>query len=261
MAFQPPPPTPDIPELLNFRDLGGTPTHAGPTVRPGRLWRSENLTALGRPQVQRLVNAGLSDVIDLRTHFELAGSPSPLRAVTGVSYHHHSYFREVEDGDAEVLGRALPWADAVIRTRTGHPIADSYLGFLADRPDSALGALRVIARAPGATLVHCAVGRDRTGLTVALALSLVGVPEEVIAVDYARSSERMADVVRRLWTDPTYATDALAEPTPEHLGAHPETILTVLGHLAEAFGGTFAFARSIGWTSEDQDSLKGHLLD
>ena len=134
--------------LLNLRDLGGTPTADGRAVRPGRLWRSENQTGLAASDLRALVDAGLTDVIDLRTDYEVDGSPSPLEGYDGVRYHHHSFFREAEDDDADILDRALPWVGYQPEALTGNATADSYLAFLADRPDSVLGALRAIRTPP-----------------------------------------------------------------------------------------------------------------
>ena len=120
--------------LLNLRDLGGTPTADGRAVRPGRLWRSENQTGLAASDLRALVDAGLTDVIDLRTDYEVDGSPSPLEGYDGVRYHHHSFFREAEDDDADILDRALPWVGYQPEALTGNATADSYLAFLADRP-------------------------------------------------------------------------------------------------------------------------------
>lgn len=78
--------------MVNLRDLGGTPTTEGGAVQPGRLWRGENQTGLAASALQQMVDAGLTDVIDLRTDFEVQGSPSPFDPWPGVRYHHHSYF-------------------------------------------------------------------------------------------------------------------------------------------------------------------------
>ena len=245
--------------LQNLRDLGGTPTQSGGRVQPRRLWRSENQTGLGAPVLQALIDLGLTDVVDLRTDFERAGSPSPLRCLPRVRYHHHSFFREAEDDRTSILDRALPWIGHPIEDLTGDETADSYLGFLSDRPDSVVGALRAVAGARGAALVHCAVGKDRTGFLVALALALVGVADDVIAEDYARSSAAMVDVVRRLWADPTYATEA-SDIDEARLAAHPATMRVVLDHLREV-GGVRPLLRDFGWTEADNRRLARHLLE
>lgn len=42
---------------------------------------------------------------------------------------------------------------------------------------------------PGGVIVHCHAGRDRTGVAVALALHVAGVPVESIAADFALTDD------------------------------------------------------------------------
>ncbi len=243
--------------LLNLRDLGGTPTRDGCVLAPGRLWRSENQTLLAPHALDALVAAGLSDVIDLRSNFEMQNSPSPFAARPGVAYHHHSYF--AADTDAGVLAKAIPWEGKVQSLRTGDENADIYLDYVQERPDSVLAAVRAVAHARGAALVHCAVGKDRTGFTVALALAAVGVDDELIVADYAKTSAVIWQVAQRLWQDPTYAyrTGAVTE---DDLAARPASMRHVLEHLRAEHGGVPGLLRDIGWTDADQDALAAHLL-
>ena len=53
-----------------------------------------------------------------------------------------------------------------------------------------VGALRSVAHAGGAAVVHCAAGKDRTGVVVALALTVAGVPAQAVVADYAATGER-----------------------------------------------------------------------
>src|SRR5256885_7649896 len=43
-------------------------------------------------------------------------------------------------------------------------------------------------------LFHCAAGKDRTGLTAAILLGLLGVPDDVILDDYERSEEHTSEL-------------------------------------------------------------------
>jgi len=77
-----------------------------------------------------------------------------------------------------------------------------YRGVLARWPERFTRAVVEIARAePGAVLVHCQVGRDRTGLVSAMLLSLAGVPVESIAEDYALSADRLRPLYEELLRD------------------------------------------------------------
>lgn len=245
-----------FPGLLNFRDLGGTPAAGGRTVRPRRLWRSEVYLALSEESKRAMVAAGLTDVIDLRTAHELAGSPSPLAALPGVAYHHFNYF---PDAAADVPRAEAEFWDIDVGTATTDEAANSFLVMLALRPDSVVAALRAIAAASGAALVSCAVGRDRTGLTVALALALAGVADEVIADDYARTGEVVADVVLRQWNDPTYADEA-GDLAKLDILPRAEAMLEVLAYFRRDHGGVPALMRTFGWTDADQAALERHLF-
>ena len=70
------------------------------------------------------------------------------------------------------------------------PTCGHYLGYLEDRPDQVVGAVRSIAHDQGAALVHCAAGKDRTGVVVALALTAAGVRPQAVVADYAATGER-----------------------------------------------------------------------
>lgn len=75
-----------------------------------------------------------------------------------------------------------------VDTITG--IDDLYRRIVDHRGVHLTGAVRALA-APGAlpAVVHCSAGRDRTGLVAALVLSVVGVPYDEIAEDYARTAD------------------------------------------------------------------------
>ncbi len=253
----------------NVRDLAGLPTVDGRVVQRGRLLRGDSLQTLTAADVRLLVDAvGLRAVADLRADVEVSGEgPGPLTREPSVTVRHFSLFPErATDTDEPVL---LPWqirdaeeadSDAVRR----HGAAATYLRYLEDRPDSVIGALRLIAYTDGATLVHCAVGKDRTGTVVALALAEVGVPAEEIAADYARSAERVPAVFERLVVRPTYTDDVTPRMQPAEIDRHlprAETIARALGVIDAEHGGVPELLRANGWTDADAEALRRHLLD
>lgn len=249
----------DVDGLCNLRDLGGTPTQTRRVVRAGRLLRSDNLQDLTGAGRQALLGLGLTDVIDLRSTFEIEHAPSPLANGAGVRYHHHSFFPEHDP--ASLNERALPWVGQVLSVSHADPVVASYLSFLADRPDSVVGALRAIAAAHGAALVHCAAGKDRTGVTVALALALVGVADDDIAADYERTTERILAVVQRMADQDTYASSVAHVQPFEALRARPEVIVAVLDTLRDQAGGVEEALMAMGWTPGDTERLAARLLD
>ncbi len=177
---------------VNVRDVGGMTTADGRAIRPGALIRSANLQHLTATDVTTLVrDLGVRRVVDLRTDVEVErAAPGLLHAQPDVVVHHLSLYPD-SDGNAEnvvaidenpadstdddAAKPVLPWqGDKLTPDRA--PVVSSYLRYLTRRPDSIVAALRAIAEPDGATLVHCAAGKDRTGVVVALALTVVGVP-------------------------------------------------------------------------------------
>jgi protein-tyrosine phosphatase len=254
--------------LVNLRDLGGIPTTDGHAIRSGQLLRSDNLQSLTPSDIDALLGLGLTDVVDLRSDFEAENEgPGPLVGHPEVTIHQLSLFREWRegvgedkpDGRPEVLPEAaLPWVDLEPTVRVDHPVASHYLSYLADRPDSVVEALRVISRAEGAALVHCAAGKDRTGTVVALALSLVGADREAVIEDYVASSERMQQILDRLLATKTYADNLRDRPLSSHL-THAETMRVLLEHVDSEYGGVPALVERLGWTEEDQQRLVAKL--
>lgn len=264
--------------LVNARDVGGIPTTDGRQIRSRRLIRSDNLQELTDTDVARLRGLGVTDVVDLRSVYEVESEgPGPLHHEQGFAIHHHSFFIEryadgteiappgddtgLHTGEHELPGDALPWAGKKAHTiQVEDGFASSYLSFLADRPASVLGALRNVAYASGATLVHCAAGKDRTGTTVALALMIAGADPDAVVEDYAASTGRMDRIVARLAGRQTYAANLADRPLASHF-TRPESMRSFLDYAEDRFGGVEAMLGQIGWTTADSARMRRKLLD
>jgi protein-tyrosine phosphatase len=256
----------DLDGVVNMRDVGGLPTTDGGLIAKHRLLRSDNLQELSERDVELLVDTvGVSDIVDLRSDVELRiEGPGPLQVRDLVAHHHHSLFRDdlyaVSAQDALVL----PWSKKAkghvppkVKRDDDH-WASHYLGYLADRPDSVLAALGVIARSTGATIVHCAAGKDRTGTVTGLALSVAGVADEDVVADYVATGERIEQVVARLMARPAYE-DALRDQPMSHHVPRPETMQRILTVLGEQHGGAAGWLRDHGWAESDVQALRTRL--
>jgi protein-tyrosine phosphatase len=260
----------DLDGLANLRDVGGMPTEDGGAIVPGRLLRSDNLQTLTASDVDRLLELGLTDVVDLRSDYEVeAEGPGPISAVGRIRIHQHSLFREWREGVGEqkpdvrpevLPEEALPWVDLAPSVQVDHPVASHYLSYLVYRPDSVVAALRDIANAEGAVLVHCAAGKDRTGTIVALALSLVRADRDSVIADYAASTERMQEIVDRLMSTETYADNLRGRPLSSHI-TYPETMIAFLDHVDAEYGGVEPLLARMGWTDTDTKQLWAKLRD
>ena len=249
----------DLEGAVNTRDTGGLGTDDGGTTVTGRLLRSDNLQELSPADVTRLVrDIGLTTVVDLRSTAELvAEGPAPLHAVDGIRHVHLPVLPE-QGSATDVVAYALLNRDDLDRSRYPEdPMCGHYLGYLEDRPDEVVGAVRTIASSDGAVLVHCAAGKDRTGVVVALALSAVGVRQEAIVADYAASGERTEALTERLRRSPTYADDINSQPPRP---PRPGTMTAFLAQVRSRYGGTRRWLAGRGFGERDLDQLRAKLL-
>ena len=246
---------------VNVRDLGGLATGNGGRTAGGRLLRGDNLQELTAADVAHLVDdIGLTTVVDLRSTAELKSEgPAPLQAVGSVRHVHLPVLPEqgsATDVAADVL---LTRADEDRSRYPADPVAGHYLGYLEDRPDQVVAAVRTIATSEGPVLVHCAAGKDRTGVVVALALGAVGVSPDAIVADYMATGERTGPLLDRLRRSPTYADDINSKPQAEH-APRPGTMPAFLEQVDARYGGARQWLADHGFGEDDLDLLRAKLL-
>ncbi|GAA4070726.1 tyrosine-protein phosphatase [Actinomadura miaoliensis] len=268
---------------VNVRDLGGLPTLDGRATRRGRVLRADNLQDLSVKDVRVLLDEhALKNVIDLRSEAEVRlEGPGPLTRVPSVRLHHLSLFAEggvytdvtadTPDGqtprtgdpadaaDAVDLDKVLPWQNRADGGPEHERSIAHYLGYMRDRADSIVAALRVMTRTDGAALVHCAAGKDRTGVVCALALEVAQVTREAIVADYAMTGERLEVILARLRASDTYAADLDSRPADSHR-PHASIMEKFLARVDEEFGGTLEWLARHGWTGDDTVALRDRLL-
>ncbi|HVE74813.1 MAG TPA: tyrosine-protein phosphatase [Mycobacteriales bacterium] len=244
----------DLDGAVNARDLGGLPTADGGQTARGVVIRADNLQGLSERDVDRLVHELRVDtVVDLRTPAEVAHEgPGPLRSVPAVRHVELNLIPNWDPMDVRAE-RVIPDEERAQRDVSPH-----YLGYLHEAPGAVIGALRALVDGEGAALVHCAAGKDRTGVVCALALSLVGVSRDDVVEDYLLTVERIEAIRDRLAASPTYAEEmarrSLAELTP-----HEKSIRKFLERL-DYLGGPEGWARASGLTDRDVDRLRERLL-
>lgn len=212
------------------------------TVRWGTLLRSDALHRVDDSGRATLSALGLRTVVDLRTDEEVRVAPSALDDA-GLQTFHVPVF------DAAAIGRLPPELAAVYR----YMIDDCGAAIA-----SAIGRLCGDDALPG--LVHCTAGKDRTGLVVALVLDVIGVPDEVIAADYALSAAYLdsgtAKAISRIraisgigrWLD------------LGALGASPQVILDALARVRSRSGTVSDYLIGNGLTARDLGNLRTALV-
>jgi protein-tyrosine phosphatase len=227
-----------VPGVLNLRDLGGYPAAGGARLRWRTLLRSD---ALHKLDAADLAGLGLRTIVDLRTELEAEYAPSPLAGLPARLYH------------VSLIGPDLPAEPLELEA--------IYQFIITERGAAIAAAIRALC-ADGAfpALVHCSAGKDRTGIVVALILAVLGVPDEVIAADYAYSSVCL-DPERTPAIGQLRASTGLDEDrTRELLSCPPDLIVDVLALIRAASGTVEGYLTEHGLRAADLAALRAGLL-
>ncbi|HTL40198.1 MAG TPA: tyrosine-protein phosphatase [Pseudolysinimonas sp.] len=166
---------------LNARPLGGLPLAAGGETLPG-IWRSATPDGLDASGWREVTAAGVGRIIDLRNEGEYGEAPNRPAHLELI----RAPLEDPQDPDYTALWDRN-WA-----------IADFYLWGIARWPGLWATALAAVADAPpGAVLIHCAGGRDRTGVMSAVLLDAAGVTREAVLEDYRAGMRGTNEMLRR----------------------------------------------------------------
>lgn len=173
-------------ELHNFRDFGGYAAAGGRQIASGRFFRSANHANATETDLARLADLNIKAVVDLRRPTERARSPSrrwkDFSALVIENDDHH----EGEEG-WETFMRASDLS--------AQSIFDYHIRYYDKGPhlprhiDLFSRYFEALAKNEGGLLVHCAAGKDRTGMIVALTHTLAGVHRDDIIADYLLTND------------------------------------------------------------------------
>ena len=204
------------------------------------------LHALTPADVSQLTAIGLSDIVDLRSSYELnAEGRGPLERER-MAFHHTPLF----DGDPKAGNQSAP---------TTMSLGDRYLGLMLVGQAKIANVVRILASAKGGAVYHCAAGKDRTGVISAVLLGALGVPDDLIVADYALSAERIDAIIARVMSMKGYE-DALKHMPEDTLHAKPETMERVVGEVASSWGSMAGYLRSAGVDEDVLERLRAKCL-
>jgi protein-tyrosine phosphatase len=228
------------PGFVNARSLEGVPTAHG-SVAAGRLYRSDRPD--GDPdQIRSALDAeGIRTVVDLRSEYGTKALPT---VANGLS----SYV---------VAPLVDPRMDHLRDPALETSLLALYRGSIARNGRTIAAAARAILLAPeGGVLIHCAAGKDRTGILVAIVLDALGTPADDIVEDYVRTAANLAPYLA--------AEFAVADPdTREQIASRqrstPATMQGLLADLRATHGDGAAYLRRNGFTLADLATLAQRL--
>jgi protein-tyrosine phosphatase len=187
----------------NFRDFGGYAASGGRQIKRGKLYRSAHHAQATDADLEAIAGLGIAAIVDLRRGEERERMPS----------RRHDGFAGLVIENPTNEATSDPWVEFIKRSDAS---ADAFRGYLvsymraapfeARHVDLFSRYFRALAEVDGPILIHCAAGKDRTGLLAALTHRLLEVGEDDIFEDYlltntaARIEERMhlvAEVIKQ----------------------------------------------------------------
>ncbi|MBS0384166.1 MAG: tyrosine-protein phosphatase [Proteobacteria bacterium] len=256
--------TPDrlvgLERVLNFRDFGGYDTPDGPIAR-GKLYRSAHFHEATDTDRARLDQLGVRFLVDLRRSEERSGEPNRWPGA-GV----RSIFSD--EGPTSVLP---PHLQALLQSDLTPASVEAYMhslyrDFAAQPRHIQLYSewFRELARGEGAGVIHCAAGKDRTGLACALTLHVLGANEDAIFADYEYTNTAM-DIDARLPRIQARMEERLArklDPAALRpmLSVDPAYLRTAFAAIDEQYGSRDGYLEVLGVGARARQTLRERLI-
>lgn len=223
----------------NFRDLGGLKTTEGKILKRKVLFRSAKLSKITDSDIKTLAQIPITKIIDLRTPSEVKLYPD--RVPNNVTFIHRQIGKEdinLKEHRQKIL--------------SGYWNGESFKNYLIQSNKKMIyeGALfypqiiqDIVNNTTGATVYHCAGGKDRTGALTAIILSLLNVPRETIINDYLSTNIQAATKYKKKEASLRKLTNnTLDEKLYEAQKAQRVYIETALNTIDKDYGGIFNYA-------------------
>lgn len=246
--------------VLNLRPLAG-----GRILRGSQPFGLDVVSAAGF-----LAQHGIQTVMDLRSEYERAMVPWPLPDGGNGSRHDGGTSDRGTGGGPAAPATAVELVENPFdpHTATGglqsietpQDLGELYLGWVRARPEWVADALRPVAQGRR-TLIHCSLGKDRTGVVSALALLVAGEHPDAVVADYTATTANLPEMLHvmaatwRLHVPSTpsqyFSPDLMILQSPEAAMRH------FLAGFAREFGSPAAYLRDAGLTAAELDVLSG----
>ncbi|MQY33620.1 hypothetical protein SRB17_15810 [Streptomyces sp. RB17] len=265
MTQQVPSTEPELAGVRNFRDVGGLPTTDGRRVRHGVLFRSGHLAHATDEDAAFLASLGLHTIFDFRNAADqkLEGPDVALPGVRNVNLplsdpaDGAEFWKMVRDGDLEQLRGILDDGKGAAR------MIASYRSIVTERTAEHSRVLRALVEDSVPALMHCAAGKDRAGISIAVTLLALGVEREAIVADYLESNAKHRRYkVRRSGSTDTAYTPEIMELLSPLFDARAEYLHASFQTIEEIWGGVDTYLeRGLGIDRASRDVLRERLLD
>ncbi|MBP4000291.1 tyrosine-protein phosphatase [Pseudomonas koreensis] len=248
--------TPRLAGIDNFRDIAGTTTaystaHDG-TMRAGVFYRSNALTPTAA-DLATLNGLGIKSVYDLRTPSEIASTPDTMPS--GATYQNIDIIGSTTSGANITTVSFKSAADAIAMMQETNRAFVSDAGMRGQ-----FGALfNELAGVDGAALFHCTAGKDRTGWTAAVLLSIAGVDNATIMSNYLATNDYTAERVAKTLAMMPPSMAAIYAPL---LGVEASYLQAGLDQVAAQYGSMDNYLKQgLGLSQETIYVLRGKMVE
>ncbi|MFB6642462.1 tyrosine-protein phosphatase [Streptomyces chartreusis] len=265
MTQQIPSTEPELAGVRNFRDVGGLPTVDGRRVRHGVLFRSGHLAHATTEDADFLGALKLHTIFDFRNAADqkLEGPDVALPGVRNVNLplsdpaDGAEFWKMVRDGDLDQLRGILSDGKGANR------MIVSYRSIIKERTGEHSQVLHSLAEDSVPALMHCAAGKDRAGLSIAVTLLALGVEREAIVADYLESNAKHRRYkVRRSSSDASAYSPEVMELLSPLFDARAEYLTAAFETIEETWGGVDTYLeQGLRLSPESRDRLRERLLD
>lgn len=173
-----------IKKVYNFRTVGNIKNIDGRTLKEGKFYRSANLYKLKQTSFDDIKDLGIKEIIDLRNSKEIAQKPDNLPA--DIIYKNYSAFED--KGDQLDQAKKLVLKGKVNGSDADKRMLDFYKDYVTENPEVIKKIITEILDSDQPILYHCTAGKDRTGITTALILTILKFDKQTIYNDYLLSN-------------------------------------------------------------------------
>lgn len=256
---------PGLSGVRNFRDVGGLPAADGRRVKHGVLYRSGHLAKATDEDAAFLGSLGLHSIFDFRNKADVAldGPDVALDGVRHVSIpltdpaDGAEFWKMVRDGDLEQLRAML--GDG----RAANRMSATYRVIVKTRTAEQSRVLHALAEDSVPALMHCAAGKDRAGLSVAVTLLALGVDREAIEADYLESgAPHRRYRLRRSDESPVGMSPEVTELLAPLFDARREYLAAAFTAIEEQWGTVDAYlSDGLSFGPAERERLRDRMLD
>lgn len=182
-----------IKKVTNFRTVGNIKNTEGRILKEGKLYRSAHLSKLKKKSFDDFEKLGIKEIIDLRNSKEIAQKPDQLPSQ--IVYKKYSAFED--EGDQLAQARKLVLKGKVNASDADKRMIDFYREYVIENPEIIKKIITEILESENPVLYHCTAGKDRTGITTALILTILKFDKETIYNEYLLSNNYRKDMVEK----------------------------------------------------------------